>query len=140
MDPSLKSQYQHLSQNLIAQKAYQNPQIALNMLGRFIFWDGKRDKMSQRIQTDIASSKSMFLNKTPSFTNGSTWFAVLYLMNFTCHLSFTISKFANKPHKDNDASPFKFLIWIPIKQTTVLTFQGSMALWSVPGKSLHILT
>ncbi|KNZ63195.1 hypothetical protein VP01_11756g1, partial [Puccinia sorghi] len=37
---------------------------------------------------------------------------------FTCHLSFTISNFANKPHKDNDASPFNFVMWIPIKQTT----------------------
>ncbi|KNZ44281.1 hypothetical protein VP01_9317g1 [Puccinia sorghi] len=37
---------------------------------------------------------------------------------FTCHLSFTIANFSKKPHKDNDASPFKFFMWIPIKQTT----------------------
>ncbi|KNZ45172.1 hypothetical protein VP01_8415g1, partial [Puccinia sorghi] len=37
---------------------------------------------------------------------------------FTFHLSFTISNFANKPHKENDASPFTFFMWIPIKQTT----------------------
>ena len=38
--------------------------------------------------------------------------------DFTCHLSFTISNFAKKTHKDNDASPFTFVMWIPIKQTT----------------------
>ncbi|KNZ64096.1 hypothetical protein VP01_10677g1, partial [Puccinia sorghi] len=37
---------------------------------------------------------------------------------FTCHLSFTISNFSNKPQKNNDASPFTFFMWIPIKQTT----------------------
>ncbi|KNZ64568.1 hypothetical protein VP01_10149g1, partial [Puccinia sorghi] len=63
---------------------------------------------------------------------------------FTCHLSFTISKFANLTveffdgrsqryffedikdrqiistltHKDNNASPFTFVMWIPIEQTT----------------------
>ncbi|KNZ48153.1 hypothetical protein VP01_5873g2, partial [Puccinia sorghi] len=37
---------------------------------------------------------------------------------FTCHLSFTISNFSNKPHKDNDSSPFTFVMWIPIEQTT----------------------
>ncbi|KNZ47933.1 hypothetical protein VP01_6032g1 [Puccinia sorghi] len=37
---------------------------------------------------------------------------------FTCHLSFTISNFSNKPHKDDDASSITFFMWIPIKQTT----------------------
>ncbi|KNZ63019.1 hypothetical protein VP01_11987g1 [Puccinia sorghi] len=72
---------------------------------------------------------------------------------FTCNLSFTISKFATKPHKEDDA-PFTFFMWIPIEHTTcnlgvnlfflmihvVLTFQDSMALWIVPQKPLHILT
>ncbi|KNZ61079.1 hypothetical protein VP01_14556g1 [Puccinia sorghi] len=30
--------------------------------------------------------------------------------SFTCHLSFTISNFANKRHKDDNASPFTFLM------------------------------
>ncbi|KNZ63844.1 hypothetical protein VP01_10955g1 [Puccinia sorghi] len=47
--------------------------------------------------------------------------------SFRCHLSFTISSFANLPHKDNNSSPFKFVI-------------RERALWSVPGKPLHILT
>ncbi|KNZ45223.1 hypothetical protein VP01_8367g1, partial [Puccinia sorghi] len=51
-------------------------QMALNMLGRCIVWDGKRDmKKHQKL---------------------------------AYHLSFTITNFANKPHKDNDASPFTF--------------------------------
>ncbi|KNZ46070.1 hypothetical protein VP01_7586g1, partial [Puccinia sorghi] len=37
---------------------------------------------------------------------------------FTCHLSFTISNFSKKPHKDYNSSPFTFVMWIPIKQTT----------------------
>ncbi|KNZ50446.1 hypothetical protein VP01_4422g3, partial [Puccinia sorghi] len=41
-----------------------------------------------------------------------------YPDGFTCHLSFSISNFGNKPHKENDASPFTFVMWIPIKQTT----------------------
>ena len=37
---------------------------------------------------------------------------------FTCHLSFTIGNFANLPHEDTDASPFSFVMWIPIKEDT----------------------
>ncbi|KNZ48478.1 hypothetical protein VP01_5640g1, partial [Puccinia sorghi] len=102
-----------------------------------IFWEDQQ--RSQRIQTDIASSKAMFLNKTPAFANGSTRFLVLYLIKsrskktplkhldwnpkedpdgFTFHLSFTIIKSSNKTQKDNDAPPFTFFMWIPIKQTT----------------------
>ncbi|KNZ60085.1 hypothetical protein VP01_1612g8 [Puccinia sorghi] len=121
-------------------------QMALDMLGRCIIWD---QKGVQRILTDITRSKAMFLNKTPSLTNSSTWFPVLYLMrkdpdSFTCNFWFTISNFAKKPHKDNDASPFTFVIKILnsffLMIHVVLNFQDSMALWSVPGRSLHILT
>ncbi|KNZ47396.1 hypothetical protein VP01_6428g1, partial [Puccinia sorghi] len=137
-----------------------------------IFWEDQQ--RSQRIQTDIASSKAMFLNQTPSWANNSielvdylgekkgsiyrvndaekisaadfSWWK-FYLVSgplfdefinphnslkspglesnfkenpdgFTCHLSFTISNFANKPHKEDDFSPFIFFMWIPIKQTT----------------------
>ena len=37
---------------------------------------------------------------------------------FTCHLSYTIGRFANRPHKDTDASPFSFVMWIPIEKDT----------------------
>ncbi|KNZ46861.1 hypothetical protein VP01_6897g1, partial [Puccinia sorghi] len=37
---------------------------------------------------------------------------------FNCHLPFTISNFDNFPHKEYNASPFTFVMWIPIKQTT----------------------
>ncbi|PLW21367.1 hypothetical protein PCANC_03854 [Puccinia coronata f. sp. avenae] len=35
--------------------------------------------------------------------------------SFTSHLSFTIGAFANTPHMDTDASPFSFVMWIPIE-------------------------
>ncbi|KNZ52608.1 hypothetical protein VP01_3502g6, partial [Puccinia sorghi] len=35
-----------------------------------------------------------------------------------CHLSFTTSNVSNLTHKEDDASPFIFVIWIPIKQKT----------------------
>ncbi|KNZ49449.1 hypothetical protein VP01_4g12 [Puccinia sorghi] len=87
------------------------------ILRRFIFLDGERDreaspklagwikqKRLQRIQRNISSSQPMFLNKKtslglePNFKENG----------FTCHLSFTISKFSNLPQKDTDASPFTF--------------------------------
>ncbi|KNZ61618.1 hypothetical protein VP01_13786g1, partial [Puccinia sorghi] len=70
MDPSLKSQYQHL----IAQTAYQNynyskgPQYAGKMYSSKVL----------KGQTDIASSKAYFLNKTTSLVNGSTWFPSIF--------------------------------------------------------------
>ncbi|PLW18734.1 hypothetical protein PCASD_15392 [Puccinia coronata f. sp. avenae] len=38
--------------------------------------------------------------------------------SFTSHLSFTIGAFANTPHMDTNASPFRFVMWIPIKKNT----------------------
>ncbi|PLW14620.1 hypothetical protein PCANC_02559 [Puccinia coronata f. sp. avenae] len=35
--------------------------------------------------------------------------------SFTSHLSFTIGAFANTPHMDTNASPFSFVMWIPIE-------------------------
>ncbi|KNZ59749.1 hypothetical protein VP01_166g11 [Puccinia sorghi] len=162
MDTSLKSQYQCLSQHLIAQTAYQNPNQS-----NAPQCSGDQQRL-QRIQTDIASSKAIFLNKTPSLANISTLFPVLYLMKSRSNtiplkhldwnptskkilivllaiytsLSPTLPK--NKHHKDNNASPFTFVMRIPIEQTTgnlvEENFEDSMALWSVPGKPLHILT
>ncbi|KNZ49551.1 hypothetical protein VP01_4943g1 [Puccinia sorghi] len=68
-------------------------------------------KHQKLARTDISSSKAKFLNKTPSLKNEDP-------DGFTCHLSFNISKFSNLPHKDNDASPFTFFMWIPIEQAT----------------------
>ncbi|KNZ49871.1 hypothetical protein VP01_4731g1 [Puccinia sorghi] len=101
---------------------------ALYILGICIVWDGERDMKKHRNWHNGYSSKAMFLKKTPSLENGSTQFLVLYLMNsrsntmplnFTCHLSFTISNLSKKERLDNDASPFIFLLWIPIEQNTV---------------------
>ncbi|PLW18564.1 hypothetical protein PCASD_12792 [Puccinia coronata f. sp. avenae] len=38
--------------------------------------------------------------------------------SFTSHLSFTIGAFANTPHMDTNASPFSFVMWIPIEKNT----------------------
>ena len=38
--------------------------------------------------------------------------------SFTSHLSFTIGAFANTPQIDTDASPFSFVMWIPIEKNT----------------------
>ncbi|KNZ44161.1 hypothetical protein VP01_944g5, partial [Puccinia sorghi] len=117
-----------------------NSQMALDMLIRC------KQQRLQRIQMDIASSKAMFLNKTPSLAKAPGLEPNFKEDpdGFTFHLSFTISNFANKPHKDNDASPLTFFMWIPIKQTTSnlveKNFEVKGELWSVPGKPLHILT
>ncbi|KNZ64624.1 hypothetical protein VP01_100g18 [Puccinia sorghi] len=104
LDISLKSQYQ----NLIAQYTYQNP----NKL------KGPQYSVKMyRIQRNIGSSKQIFLNKTILFKNIDSFFSE-DPNGFTCHLSFTISNFANLPHKENNASPFTLATWIPIKQTT----------------------
>ncbi|KNZ51394.1 hypothetical protein VP01_3973g8 [Puccinia sorghi] len=64
---------------------------------------------------------------------------------FTCHLSFNISNFAKLPPKANNASPFKFVMWIPIKHITGnlveenFEVKGEASL-SVPGKPLNIQT
>ncbi|KNZ44345.1 hypothetical protein VP01_9256g1 [Puccinia sorghi] len=84
-----------LSQNLIAQTAYQNPNqsnapqdsrkmYSLGWLKGYeeaskIGIKGIEAKV-ERIRMDIASYKAMFLNKTPSLANGSNWFPVLYFM------------------------------------------------------------
>ena len=38
--------------------------------------------------------------------------------SFTSHLSFTIGTYKNTPHMDTNASPFSFVMWIPIKKNT----------------------
>ncbi|KAA1097136.1 hypothetical protein PGTUg99_003749 [Puccinia graminis f. sp. tritici] len=38
--------------------------------------------------------------------------------SFCGHLSFTFDNFYNKAHKDEDASPFRFAMWIPINKQT----------------------
>jgi hypothetical protein len=38
--------------------------------------------------------------------------------SFTYHLSFTIGSFLNTPHMDTNASPFSFVMWIPIEKNT----------------------
>ncbi|POW05264.1 hypothetical protein PSHT_10868 [Puccinia striiformis] len=37
---------------------------------------------------------------------------------FCCHLSFTFDNFYNKSHKDRDASPYSFVMWIPANKKT----------------------
>ncbi|EFP77082.2 uncharacterized protein PGTG_03038 [Puccinia graminis f. sp. tritici CRL 75-36-700-3] len=38
--------------------------------------------------------------------------------SFCGHLSFTFNNFYNKAHKDEDGSPFRFAMWIPINKQT----------------------
>ena len=36
--------------------------------------------------------------------------------SFTSHLSYTMGNFSNESHLDNDASPYTFVMWIPINE------------------------
>ncbi|KNZ56399.1 hypothetical protein VP01_2412g4 [Puccinia sorghi] len=189
MNPSLKSQYQHLSHSCIAQYTYQNlyqsngPQYSGNIYS--LGWK-KGYKISSKIDTtDIAaiptfqpkSHCSIYLSKSKSGYEisskigttgiaekvakdqkgyrqlqtlpeqntfiGKQFYSVSvplfkqfkqqhnslnapllepkfkeYPKVFTFHLSFTISNFSNLPHKEDDASLFTLVMWIPIEKTT----------------------
>jgi len=156
MDPSLKSRYQSLSQHLIAQSTFQNPnksngpQYAGKMYS--LGWR-KGYKSESKIGTSGIAAKvskdpegyaqlqshvpehNQFIGEQFYGVSGPLFEEVKMQHNslhapglapnfkedpegFTCHLSFTISNFANKPHKDSDSSPFSFVMWIPIEETT----------------------
>ena len=156
MDPALKSQYQRLSQHLIAQSTYQNPnqsngpQYAGKMYS--LGWRKGYETASKIGTTGIAAKvakdpegyrqlqtlvpeQNTFIGERFYSVSGPLFEEVKQQHNalnapglepnfkedpngFTSHLSFTISNFANTPHKDDDASPFSFVMWIPIDQTT----------------------
>ena len=156
MDPSLKSQYQRLSQHLIKQSTYQTPnksngpQYAGKMYN--LGWrkgyereskigiTGIAEKVSKNpeeykeLQTHVAEQNTFIGERfysvsAPLFEEVKKQHNALHAPGlepnfkedpngFTCHLSYTISNFANLPHKDKDASPFTFVMWIPIDQTT----------------------
>ncbi|KNZ43920.1 hypothetical protein VP01_970g3 [Puccinia sorghi] len=164
MDPSLKSQYQRLSQHC-KNKHAQLPackisllkqpiriptsQMALTMLKIYILgWQKGYEEASKIGITGIAAKvakdpdgycklqshvpeQNTFIGKQFYSVSGPLVKKKHNVLGppglepnfkedpdgFMCHLSFTISKFANKPHKDNYASPFTFFMWIPIKQT-----------------------
>ncbi|KNZ62695.1 hypothetical protein VP01_1234g2 [Puccinia sorghi] len=107
-------------------------QMAFDILGRCIFWDGKRDTKTSHCSINLSASQPV---KWPLICwedvySGMAKGIQRVLRNwhdgysskedptgFTFHLSFTISNCANLPHKDNNASPFTFVMWMPIKQT-----------------------
>ncbi|KNZ59907.1 hypothetical protein VP01_1645g5 [Puccinia sorghi] len=118
MDPSLKSRYQCLSQHLIAQSTYQNPNQSIKNWHNRYSSKGCKGSSWISLAPKPCSQKNTFMGKRfysapglePKFKEDPD--------GFNYDLSFTISNFANLPHKDDNTSPFTFFMWILVKQTT----------------------
>ncbi|KNZ51589.1 hypothetical protein VP01_3896g1 [Puccinia sorghi] len=100
-------------------------QMGHNKLGRCIVLDGERDmkaplQLTQRIAEKFAKDPEGYSHKQTNALNAPGLKPTFKEDPncFTYHLSFIIPKFPKLPHKDNDASPFKFVIFTSIEQTT----------------------
>jgi hypothetical protein len=156
MDPALKAQYQFLSQHLIAQTKFQNPNKSngpaysgnMYSLGwrkgfeaetkgsiQGISAQVKQDQLGfEDLETHVPQIENFIGDcsqsaSQPLFDKVKLHHQVLQAPglaphferddnSFTSHLFFTIGAFANTPHMDTNASPFSFVMWIPIKKDT----------------------
>ncbi|EFP93696.1 uncharacterized protein PGTG_19665 [Puccinia graminis f. sp. tritici CRL 75-36-700-3] len=156
MEDSLKAQFQYLSQHLIQQSKFQNPNkinsaayagsmYSLGWRKAFeaettIGVPGISEKVSfdrigyEDLQTNVPTinefiGKRFQLLSEPLYNEVKEHFQPLEAPGlaphfftdpdgFTCHLSYTFRQFANTPHKDDDASPYSFAMWLPIDQNS----------------------
>jgi hypothetical protein len=164
MGPALKAQYQYLSQHLIAQTKFQNPNksnipaysgdmYSLGWRKQFeaetkVGIQGNSAKVRQDqlgfedLQTHVPQIDNFIGDcfqsvSQPLFDKVKLHHQVLQAPglaphfkrdenSFTSHLYFTIGAFANTPHMDTDASPFRFVMWIPIKKNTGNLFEENL--------------
>ncbi|KNZ64697.1 hypothetical protein VP01_10037g1, partial [Puccinia sorghi] len=129
MDPSLKSRYQNLSQHLIAQTAYQNPNKSNgSQYSGKMYSLGRQQCYEEVSQIGIIGIAAKFYLVCGPLFDGvkkqhntlgapglETSKILKVLLAIYCSLYLSFPK---RPHKDDDASHFTFIMRIPIQQTT----------------------
>ncbi|KNZ44686.1 hypothetical protein VP01_8923g1 [Puccinia sorghi] len=123
MDPSLKSQYQCLSQHLIA-----TSQMALDMLGRQKGHEEASKTGITGIAAKVAKDPNGYCELQSHIGTQIQQRSWRFYLPFILHYLKLCQK---KTHKDNDASPFTFFMCIPVEMRFLYTMKNNNNLFKM---------
>ncbi|KAI7947787.1 hypothetical protein MJO28_009695 [Puccinia striiformis f. sp. tritici] len=99
---------------------YENLQDKLQEMEAFLAT--RLANMSEKLYEKLRQEHKAF--NLPSISSSN--FNDIHDFSFASHLSFTLSNFENKPHRDLDSSTYSFGLWLPIDERSGKLIQNDL--------------